>query len=180
MTMIAKTIRLLVGSVLLGSLLMIASGVVSSGVASAACYPPGSTGCAGALGTTLTRTVPGGTVTFTGSGFLANSHVTINICNVETISTTANSAGNISVPITIPANAPLGRCVVTATGLNANHQSFTLKTTVVLASSNSVVPPTHTGQPWAGWLYWSLAGGAGVLGFFLLGFGRRRRTHPAS
>ncbi len=38
-----------------------------------------------------------------------------------------------------------------------------------------VVPSAHTGEPWAGWVYWLLIGAAGVLGVVLAAQGATRR-----
>jgi len=45
----------------------------------------------------------------------------------------------------------------------------------VVITSGSTVPTQSTGEPWAASLYWVLAAAAGLLGFGLFEFGRRRR-----
>lgn len=189
---VVRAFRVVLGSTIVGALLVtagifggIVGGVTSSAIApqaaGAQCYPAGSASCPGGLKTTSTTVPPGGTVTLTGSGFLANSTVTIDVCGVETFTTKANSKGQINVPITVPAGVT-GTCKITATGLNAAHQSYTLSLTVKVKKHThthgtvpgSTVPGAHTGEPWAGWPYWLLAAGLGVLGFWFVAFGRRR------
>lgn len=174
--MVGRAIRFLMGAVVIVALLAVASISFSASPASAAsaCYPLGSKSCPGALGTSSTTAAPGGTVTIVGSGFLADSTVTINICNVETLTATTDSSGKLDTSVTVPSNAP-STCTITATGLSASHKTFVLSTTVHVSRSSTTVPGTHTGEPWSGWLYWVLAAAAGLLGFSALGFGLRRR-----
>lgn len=46
---------------------------------------------------------------------------------------------------------------------------------VFAATAGATVPSAHTGEPWAGWLYWVLAAGTAALGYGLFEVGRRRR-----
>ena len=180
MSVMARAVRLLAGSALVGGFLFVGSVLVSSGTAGAACYPPGSTSCVGSLSSNSSTVAPGGTVTITGKGFAAGAKVSINVCNIETLSTTANSSGDISLPVTFPSSAPAGACTITATGEGANGKTLTVTTTVTVSSSSTSVPPTHTGEPWAAWVYWIAAAGLGLFGFFLFGVGRRRKAHSSS
>jgi titin len=178
MSAITKLIRLVVAAIALAALGLVATLTVSAAPASAACYPPGSASCTPGLHSSTGTVAPGGTFTLSGTGFAPGATVTINVCNLFTLTTTADSNGSISVPITIPKNAPAGPCTITASGLGANGQELVLTTTIVITSGGgggSTVPGAHTGEPWAGSLYWVLAGGASVLGFALVAIGRRRR-----
>jgi hypothetical protein len=74
----------------------------------------------------------GGTVTITGSGFEARAEVSVNVRNIETVPTRANSWGDTSVLVKMPGNAPLGANKFTATGLGANDQTLTLTTTLIV------------------------------------------------
>lgn len=142
------------------------------------CYPPGATGCKGTLTTSSSTVNPGGTITVSGGGYAPGATVTLNVCNIETITTKANAQGQISVPTTFPANARLGACLITAVGVGACGETLSLSVTVTVVSS-TVVPPTKTGEPWAGWPYWALAAGAALAGFSLVVAGRRRRPQSA-
>jgi hypothetical protein len=46
---------------------------------------------------------------------------------------------------------------------------------IIVTSIGSPIPTAHTGEPWAGSLYWQLAGLLGLAGFVLIGVGVRRR-----
>jgi hypothetical protein len=79
----------------------------------------------------------GGNFTITGKGFNAGAKVSINVCNIETITTTASNVGvtgEISVSVTMPVKAPLGPCKLTATGLGTNKQTLTLTATVTVTA----------------------------------------------
>jgi len=83
--------------------------------------------------------VRGGTVTIIGKGFNGGANVSINVCNIKNVYTTASNVGiggQIDVLITMPDNAPLGACKVTATGLGTNKQILTLTTTVTVKSAS--------------------------------------------
>ena len=47
-------------------------------------------------------------------------------------------------------------------------------------STSTVIPPTHTGEPWAGWLYWLLVAMLGALGIALVGDRAYRRFFAGS
>ena len=134
------TVRVSVVSILLASLVLMGSGVMASGAASASpssCYPPGSTSCTGKLTAIPSTVVRGGNFTITGKGFNAGAKVSINICGIETINTTASDVGVtglISVSVTMPVKAPLGPCKLTATGLGTNKQTLTLTATVTVTA----------------------------------------------
>ena len=136
------TVRVSVVSILLASLVLMGSGVMVSGAASASpssCYPPGSTSCTGTLTAIPSTVVRGGTVTIIGKGFNGGANVSINVCNIKNVYTTASNVGiggQIDVLITMPDNAPLGACKVTATGLGTNTQTLTLTTTVTVKSAS--------------------------------------------
>jgi hypothetical protein len=140
------TVRVSVVSILLASLVLMGSGVMASGAASASpssCYPPGSKSCTGTLKVMPSTVVRGEKFTISGSGFNAGAKVRINVCNIRKFTTVASKKstrvasnvgllGQIDVSITMPHNAPLGACKVTATGLGTNKQTLTLTTTVTV------------------------------------------------
>jgi hypothetical protein len=176
--------RIALSPVLLFSALLLSLGVntLAAAPASAApCYPPGSTACTGSLSSTQTTITPGGSTTITGSGYTPGTTVTIDVCGLLSVSTVADSSGNISTSVTIPSSAAAGPCAITAVGLGANGKSLSLTTNVTLTSvtqTGSAVPPAHTGEPWASAGYWSAAGGTALVGAGLvaLGLSRRRRS----
>ncbi|MGA2805303.1 MAG: Ig-like domain-containing protein [Acidimicrobiales bacterium] len=139
------TVRVSVVSILLASLVLMGSGVMASGVASASpltCYPPGSTSCAGTLTVAPSPVVRGATVTVTGNGFSAGAAVSINVCNIQKITTEAFNVGllgHIKASFKMPDSAPLGACKFTATGLGTNNQTLTLTTTVIVKSATTTV-----------------------------------------
>jgi hypothetical protein len=178
MKYLAKALKVVGGSVLISTMLFVAGGALSTSAANAAthsgCYPPGSKSCKAHLSAHPSTLSAGGSFTLTGSGFAAGATVTINVCNLETETATANSGGTFSIKITVPSNAPSGSCAVTASGTGANGQPLTQTTTITITSSGTTIPGTHTGEPWASWLYWGGAIAAGLIGFALLGLSRRR------
>ncbi|MHB1505348.1 MAG: ice-binding family protein [Sulfobacillus sp.] len=70
---------------------------------------------------------------------------------------------------------------VAETGSTINGECFNVTAPVVIPPvvvPPVVVPAAHTGEPWAGWVYWALIGAAGILGITLAmqGVTRRRST----
>jgi len=137
MASVRLAVRVFAVSILLASLVLMGSGVMASGAASASpssCYPPGSTSCPGKLTAIPSRVLRGGTVTVSGEGFNAGAKVSINVCNVGTVTVTASHVGIISVGVTMPVKTPLGSCKLTATGLGTNS-ILTLTGTVTVKSA---------------------------------------------
>ena len=142
MASVRLTVRVLVVPILLASLVLMGSGVMASGAASASpssCYPPGAASCTGKLTASPSTVVPGGTLTIGGKGFNAGAKVSINVCNVEKVTTTASHVGIISVGVTMPVKTPLGSCKLTATGLGTNGQILTLTATVTVKRATKTV-----------------------------------------
>jgi hypothetical protein len=71
-------------------------------------------------------------VTITGHGFRAGAEVSLNVCNIETVLTRANSSGDTSDLVKMPENAPIGANQFTAAGLGANDQTLTLTATLIV------------------------------------------------
>ena len=143
MASVRLAVRVLVVPILLASLVLMGSGVMASGAASASpssCYPPGSTSCPGKLTAIPSTVLRGGRVTVSGKGFNAGAKVTINVCNVGTVTAIASDVGitgQITVLVTMPVKAPLGSCKLTATGFGANGQTLTLTVTVTVIQLGS-------------------------------------------
>jgi uncharacterized repeat protein (TIGR01451 family) len=84
----------------------------------------------------------------------------------------------ITAMVTATSGTLVNTASATSTTYDPNAQTSTAAATVVVASG-AVVPPTHTGEPWAGGDYWRLVGGIGAAGAALLLAGRhRRRQRP--
>lgn len=73
-------------------------------------YPPPA---GGGGGTSSGTVVSGGTVTFTGSGFTPSSTVVITVNGVQVATTTADTSGSFSTPVTLTGS---GTQVLAATG----------------------------------------------------------------
>jgi hyaluronoglucosaminidase len=169
--------RLLVGAAL-GVLASIALAAPTSAAAEPT-YPPS----VGGLTVSATTVAPGGSVTVTGSGFMAGSTVTVTVTNggvvVASFTVTANSAGVVSASLALTAS---GTNTITLTGVDPNGAARVLVSTVFVvpsaaSGSGSGLPNTGAsiGTPLAlgGVLILS---GAGVV----LATRRRRRRGTAA
>ncbi|HXY44479.1 MAG TPA: Ig-like domain-containing protein [Acidimicrobiales bacterium] len=142
MVSVRGTVRIFAGFILSAGLVLIGSNVMVSGTASAyplSCYPPGSSSCTGKLSATPSTVARGGKVAISGRGFEAGAKVSINVCRIATVRTTATSTGHVSVLITISLKAPLGACKLTAAGLGTNKQTLTLTATVIVKRGSKTV-----------------------------------------
>src|SRR5579875_2014436 len=101
-------------ALMMTGLAVVGGSALTASSASAACYPTGSSTCA-SLTTSSNSVPPGGSCTLTGAGYAPGTQVTINVCNLETLTVTADSSGDFSQQITIPSNAQPGTCAITAT-----------------------------------------------------------------
>ncbi len=135
---------------------------------------------------TKTVTVTGRILVKTGAVTLLTDHVTEAAC-AETTTTTSPTTTPPTVPTTVgtthttptttPTTAPttVGTSHTTPTTPPATSP-VTVSTSVPSSAAVSVVVPTaHTGEPWAGWLYWLVVASLGALGFGLLADRLRRR-----
>ncbi|HEV8064151.1 MAG TPA: hypothetical protein VGP46_04935 [Acidimicrobiales bacterium] len=134
------------------------------------------TSCVG-LTTSSGTVAPGSSVTVNGTGWEPNSTVTLNVCNIETVTAHTNSQGDFSQVVNIPDTAAAQNCVISASGDNGCAKTTSITTTVVITTS-STVPPASTGEPWASWLYFSLIAMTGLLGLIMLLTAWRRRQSP--
>jgi hypothetical protein len=123
-----------------------------------------------------------------GSSATLNTHTTFvgNILALKSASlkTGATVNGRVLVStgsVTLEDNA-ITAASCSTTGATTTTTSAGATTTTSAAGSTTTssptVPGTHTGEPWAGWPYWSLAGFFGLLGIVLLdrGIHTRRQT----
>jgi len=87
--------------------------------------------------------VAGASVTFTGGGCAAATNVAVSLNGTSLGSTTSDSKGNFSAPVTIPSGTPTGTQTLTASCLDpsGNPLTVTATVTVVLAAS---LPRTGT------------------------------------
>jgi hypothetical protein len=138
----------------------------------------------------LTSTTVDTGTTVTGRLLARNGAVTLDddvinqpTCSTPTTTTTTTSPGGVtttttpgSATTTTTAGGAGGSTTTTAPGSGA-----TTTTTAGGATTTTVaatVPPTHTGEPWAGWPYWAIIGILGSAGVAITGRAvsvRRRR-----
>jgi hypothetical protein len=137
------------------------------------------------------RAQRGQTVRVSGTGFSRGEPVRIRLANARVASGTAGADGSVSVRLTVPGSAPLGRQPVTLTGVHSLLSSSTALVVRAQAAAPSSPAPTPTPTPTApsggepvlaatgpSHLGALVAGGAGfvVLGGLALRVGRRRRA----
>jgi hypothetical protein len=143
--------------------------------------PAGAQGClyTGSCSTLTTSTgsvAPGGTFTASGTGWKPGTTVTLDVCGLNTVTATASSSGDFSVPVTAPTDAGAGMCTITASGTASDGALLVKSTTIIISSAVAVtVPVVPTGEPWAAPLYGLLVGGLAVAGGGALVLSRRRR-----
>lgn len=127
------------------------------------------------LAANTTEAEPGGTITLTGTGFMPNSEVTLEVLGVNlerislgTVMTDAN--GNFSVEVTLPDGLPPGQYTITATGIDpfGNERVLSIVVTVGSEAPSSgggapAVGGTRTAR--TGWdpLPWTVGGSALVV-----------------
>jgi len=163
------TVRRLLGLCAV-SVATLALGVSAAGAAE---YPPSSASASASASTVS----PGGTLTITGSGCLANSEVSMTLLSdpVSLGLVTANAGGAFSTAVTIPADTPAGAhtIVVACTGADGNAVTQNIAIAVAASASRSdTLPRTGSDSPPV------ILIGAGLLlvGGVLAVAARRRRT----
>lgn len=123
----------------------------------------------------------GATIRAAGAGFASSAPVTLSLCNGANVgSATTDSGGSFSGSLTIPANAPLGPCSVTATDVAGSSQSAALLITsaeVPAAAAGPTGSLPRTGSSTT--IPMIAAGGLLVLGGAALVLASRRRTGTA-
>ena len=131
------------------------------------------------------KVVAGKTMTVTGSGYMPGSTVTVLIYSAPQILTTtvADSAGNFSVTVTVPAGLAPGAHTLVASGYdnNGDQRFTTLAVTVSAAGTATITGPTITGPKLANTgadVTVPALGGIATLGLGagLIVLSRRRRT----
>ena len=181
--------RLIVGPAVAGVAMFGVAPLVLASTASAspavAQYGPVS---AATLFVSSTTVAPGGTVTVSGTGFDANSTVTLTLDGVVIGTATTNAAGAFSTTVTIPSGLAAGYYTIIATDSLGRTSSITIyvtgaSTTAVAAPSAAAPSSTSSsssGLAFTGTDAAATAGaGAGAIalgGLLVLGSRRRRRN----
>ena len=136
MKRLAGFFRAVALSAILGGTVIVGLGMVPSGASSAAvrpasgCYPIGSTNCGGMIQAPHFAWRDSA-FAVKAAGFAAGSSVTIQVCNISTVTTTADSSGTVWHGFFVPPAAALGACKVVASGRGYNTTLY-LTTTVVI------------------------------------------------
>jgi len=107
---------------------------------------------------TKTVTVSGRVLAETGAVTLLSDHVVVPTCNAPPVTTT-------TVPATTKTTTSLPAPLPAATSHPAPFPA---------TATAATVPATHTGEPWAGWLYWVLVTILGAVGIGLVADRARR------
>jgi len=123
---------------------------------------------------TKTVTVSGRILVKTGAVTLLTDHVTESACKTSTSTTTTSTPTTVHTGSTTPTTAPTTGSTTPTTAPTTVGTTHTTPTTAP-TSTPVVVPTAHTGEPWAGWLYWLIVAMLGALGFGLLADRLRRR-----
>jgi len=168
--------RLAVVTVALG----FAIGLGWSGVASAATtgYPP----VGPAIATNTSIASPGGPLVVIGTDYVPFELVTLVLHSSTPVTlgtTTADSTGSFSDPVTIPAGTALGAHTIVGTGATGDSAATAI-TVVAAVTPVAVITPTSTsGLPFTGADIATMSGVGAIalaLGGLLILTGRRRRT----
>jgi len=126
------------------------------------------------------KVVAGKTMTVTGSGYMPGSTVTVLIYSAPQVLTTtvADSAGNFSVTVTVPAGLAPGAHTLVASGYDTNgDQRFTTLAVTVSAAGTATVTGAKLANTGADVTLPALGGIATLgLGAGLIVVSRRRRT----
>jgi LPXTG-motif cell wall-anchored protein len=126
------------------------------------------------------KVVAGKTMTVTGSGYMPGSTVTVLIYSAPQILTTtvADSAGNFSVTVTVPAGLAPGAHTLVASGYDSNgDQRFTTLAVTVSAAGTATITGPKLANTGADVTVPALGGIATLgLGAGLIVLSRRRRT----
>jgi uncharacterized repeat protein (TIGR01451 family) len=93
---------------------------------------------------------------------------------VGTLAVGAAATLQLSTTVTASSGSIVNTAQATSTTFDPSGQTQSASATAQVSAA-AVVPPTHTGEPWAGGDYWLIVGGAGLSGAVLLTSGRRRR-----
>ena len=112
------------------------------------------------------------------SGAATALPVSINQCNGS-----ANGGGStVTCTTTVTNNFVTAATTTTTTSPTTTTTTTTTRPTTTTTSPvvpPTTVPPSHTGEPWAGWPYWALVGLAGLLGLAFVGRAVRVRRRRA-
>lgn len=126
------------------------------------------------------KVVAGKTMTVTGSGYMPGSTVTVLIYSAPQVLTTtvADSAGNFSVTVTVPAGLAPGAHTLVASGIDGSGvQRFTTLAVTVSATGTATVTGAKLANTGADVTLPALGGIATLgLGAGLIAISRRRRT----
>jgi uncharacterized repeat protein (TIGR01451 family) len=112
---------------------------------------------------------------------VASERVVAGVSTISWVVGTLADGSTVRLVIVTRVVARSGSIVNTATetqttkGPPGQRKSSTVSAVVTPQSPPVVVPPNHTGQPWAGWPYWLLVLTFALAGASLFDSGRRRR-----
>ena len=143
MKKLAGFIRAAALSAILGGTVIVGLGMAPAGASSAAvrpattCYPIGSTNCGGMIQAPHFAWRDSA-FAVKAAGFVAGSKVTIRVCNISTVTLTANSSGAVFHGFFVPPATALGACKIVASGPGDNTTLY-LTTSVVIRKY-----PSHT------------------------------------
>jgi hypothetical protein len=92
---------------------------------------------------------PGGTITFSGGGFKANSTITITVYStpVELGTSVTDSSGNFSVDVTLPSDLEPGTHRLEASGVDPSGNPLVVSQTITVSTDSEVLGATQTPTP---------------------------------
>ena len=139
-------------------------------------------GAVAALPVTITQcngSANGGGSTVTCTTAVTNNFVTAATTTTTTSpATTTTTTTSPSTTTTSPTTTTTTSPATTTTTTSPTTTTSTTTTTSPVVPPTTV-PPSHTGEPWAGWPYWALVGLAGLLGLAFVGRSVRIRRRRA-
>lgn len=128
---------------------------------------------------TKTVTLSGRVLVKTGEVSLLSDDITVPTCTTVTATSptppTTTPPTSTSPTPTAPSATPTQTVTAAAQAAAAQAEAAQAEAAQAAAQAAAVIPATHTGEPWSGWLYWLIVAVMGIGGLGFLSDRARRR-----